>query len=68
MGRYGETLWALYVVIYFKKIFLLLSHFFDPCNKFVIKSGVEFGLFSEKIGNLSGLFLLALGNESQIQV
>ena len=47
---------ALYVVIYFKKFFLLLSHFFDPCNKFVIKSSVEFGLFSEKIGNLGSLF------------
>ena len=55
---------ALYVVIYFKKNFLLLSHFFDPCNKFVIKSSVEFGLFSEKIGDLSGNFLLALANES----
>ena len=59
--------WAilvLYVVIYFKNFFLLLSHFFDPCNKFVIKSSVEFGLFSEKIGDLSGNFLLALANES----
>ena len=56
MGRYGETLWALYVVIYFKKFFLLLSPFFDIYNTFVIKSGAEFSLFSEKIGNLGSLF------------
>ena len=36
--------------------FFRLSDFFDPWTAFVIKSGVEFGLFPEKIGNLSGLF------------
>ena len=38
-----------------------LSDFFDPWNAFVIKSGVEFGLFPEKIGNLSGLYFSNLG-------
>ena len=38
-----------------------LSDFFDPWNAFVIKRGVEFGLFPEKIGNLSGLCFSNLG-------
>ena len=43
---------------YFKIFF---SDFFYPWKAFVIKSGVEFGLFPEKIGNLSGLLFSDLG-------
>ena len=43
------------------KFFFRLSDFFGPWKAFVIKSGVEFGLFPEKIGNLSGLCFSDLG-------
>ena len=41
--------------------FFHLSDFFCTWKVFVIKSGVEFGLFPEKIGNLSGLIFSGLG-------
>ena len=48
---------------YFIKFSLALSDFFDVWKVFVIKSGVKFGLFPKKIGNLSGLFLTGLGRQ-----
>ena len=47
--------------ILLQKFFFRLSDFFYPWKAFVIKSGVEFGLFPEKIGNLSGLLFSDLG-------
>ena len=44
--------WALYVVIYFIKTTLRLSHFFDPLMTFVIKRWAEFSFFYEKTGDL----------------
>ena len=43
---------ALYVVIYFIKTTLRLSHFFDPLMTFVIKSWAEFSFFCEKTRDL----------------
>ena len=43
------------------KFFFRLSDFFCPQKAFALKSVVEFGLFPEKIGNLSGLFFSDLG-------
>ena len=48
--RLGRDSWGLYVVIYFKKTSLALSHFFDLRNTFCIKDPAIFGLFSEKTG------------------
>ena len=41
--------------------FFRLSDFFCPQKAFALKSVVEFGLFPEKIGNLSGLLFSDLG-------
>ena len=43
------------------KFFFRLSDFFCPQKAFALKSVVEFGLFPEKIGNLSGLCFSNLG-------
>ena len=43
------------------KFFFRLSDFFGPQKAFALKSVVEFGLFPEKIGNLSGLCFSNLG-------